>query len=104
MDSYRRTRLAVDLWNMAQAVKVRLDAIERSKRPGKITRACSLSVMASHIPAYLFVEWEEEKQHSVIDSKRVKGSSFKSGERVLCKLQDGEYYATILGAGSNTCY
>ena len=61
------------------------------------------SMMASHISAYLFVEWEEEKQHSVIDSKRVEGSSFKSGERVTCKLQDGEYYATILGAGHNAC-
>ena len=61
------------------------------------------NMMASHIPAYLFVKWEEEKQHSVIDSKRVKGSSFKGGERVTCKSQDGEYYATILGAGNNAC-
>jgi len=54
--------------------------------------------------AYLLVEWDEGKQHSVIDGKiaelREGSESFKAGAKVTCRLKEGEYAATIVTAGT----
>ena len=87
--------------------RYRLEAIERSKRLGKLanTKAMSVHVTIQRtFLAYLLVEWEEEEEgHSVIDSKVAKlqegSDAFVPGARVRCQLQEGEYLATIISAG-----
>ena len=50
------------------------------------------------------MEWDEGKQHSVIDGKiaelREGSESFKAGAKVTCRLKEGEYAATIVTAGT----
>lgn len=57
--------------------------------------------------AYLFVEWDEEdengeKEHSIIDGKvaELPGGSigFAPGHKIVCKLAQGKFSATILCA------
>ena len=49
------------------------------------------------------MEWDEGKQHYVIDGKiaelREGSESFKAGAKVTCRLK-GEYAATIVTAGT----
>ena len=52
---------------------------------------------------YVFVEWDEEGDHSVIEGKAVTlvdaGVGFVRGAKVECVLREGKYSATVLSAG-----
>ena len=53
--------------------------------------------------AYLLVEWDNDDGHSVIDSKVATvtgGSTYSTGSKVVCKLREGVYGATIICTGS----
>lgn len=48
------------------------------------------------------MEWDNEDGHSVVDGKIAtlsEGSAFSPGAKVVCKLQEGEYVATIVCTG-----
>ena len=57
--------------------------------------------------AYLLVEWdgekEEEREHSVMDSKFADlidpTEGYVPGAQVQCKLQEGNFHAKIIDAG-----
>lgn len=49
---------------------------------------------------YLFVQWSVGEEHSVLSSKFAVGDvDFTVSQEVLCKLDDGDYTATILAVG-----
>ena len=75
----------------------RLAALQRSKRPGI---ALNVELLTTLSPEYILVEWEDGGEHSVVDGKYAVGSPcFKNGERITCKLKEGEFMATILASG-----
>ena len=52
------------------------------------------------------MEWEEEEEHSIIDSKiayLVSDGGFVAGARVSCRLKQGTFPARVLTAGSLIC-
>ena len=97
--------------------RYRLEALQRGKRPGRHTLCARQYCRCKHrsslyaliFPAYLFVEWDEEvdggaKEHSIVEGKATAlttgSNSFIPGGRVLCKLPEGDFPATILCAGA----
>lgn len=53
--------------------------------------------------AYLFVEWDEEDEHSVVEGKIVNlmnnESGYVPGASVQCALKEGTFSAKILATG-----
>lgn len=57
------------------------------------------------IVAYVFLEWNGEDEHSVVEGKVVElvdhGSGFIPGANVQCVLREGKFSATIITTGKS---
>ena len=53
--------------------------------------------------AYIFLEWNGEEGHSVVEGKVVElkrdSPGFNSGAKVLCKLKEVFFAATVIATG-----
>ena len=84
---------------------LRVQDLQWNKKPGnKILPGQMWSFILYYIRlAHVFVEWDGEEGHSVVEGKVVQlkesGASFIAGAKVICTLKQGLFGATIIATG-----